>query len=195
MSRLLYDLPKHKQNKFYCDFCLHQFSTEEGLSNHQLDCRNHMIQKIRTPTEEEKWLQFNNHRFQLPVPYSIYADFECILEKLSSCEMNPVISSTQPITRHVACGFAYVVVGSKGRMVRSPIVYREEDSVDKFLKNLIEEEDWILRKIFEVKQMIFTDEDKNNFQAAVNCWVCEQPLNGDSVRDHNYRELRTIAEI
>ncbi|GBL87018.1 hypothetical protein AVEN_218726-1 [Araneus ventricosus] len=34
--------------------------------------------------------------------------------------------------------------------------------------------------------MIFTVEDKNNFQAAVNCWVCEQPLNGDSVRDHDH---------
>ncbi|GBM96707.1 hypothetical protein AVEN_1237-1 [Araneus ventricosus] len=130
MNRLLYDLTKHKEEKFYCDYCLHRFSTEEGLENHQLDCRNQVIQRIRMPTEEEKWLKFSNHRFQLPVPYSIYADFECILEKVSSYEMNPEISSTQSITRYVPCGFAYVVVGSNGRMVKPPTVYRGEDAVD-----------------------------------------------------------------
>ncbi|GBM53749.1 hypothetical protein AVEN_145324-1 [Araneus ventricosus] len=138
------------------------------------------------PTEKEKWLQVNNYRFQLPVPYTIYADFECILEKVSSCEMNPEISSTQPITRHVPCGFAYVVVGPNGRMVRPPTVYRGEAAVIEFLKNLIEEEEWILRNIREVKPMVFTAKDKNNFQAAVNCWVCEQPLDGDRVLDHDH---------
>ncbi|GBN00885.1 hypothetical protein AVEN_215657-1 [Araneus ventricosus] len=93
--------------------------------------------------------------------------------------MNPKISSTQPITRHVPCGFAYVFVGPNGRMVRPPTVYLGEDAVDNFLKNLIEEANWILRKIFEVKPMVSTEEDKNNFQAIMNCTICEPPLNGD----------------
>ncbi|GBN18776.1 hypothetical protein AVEN_39703-1 [Araneus ventricosus] len=72
------------------------------------------------PSEKEKWLQFDKHRLQLPVPYVIYADFECILEKIDTCEMNPHISSTHPVSKHTPCGFAYVVVGPDGEMIRPP---------------------------------------------------------------------------
>ncbi|GBN67380.1 hypothetical protein AVEN_149573-1 [Araneus ventricosus] len=186
MNRLLWDLTKFNGEKFYCDFCLHRFSTEERLASHRLDCRNHNIQKIRMPTEEEKWLKFTNYRFQLPVPYTIYADFECILEKIHTCDMDPQISSTQPVAKHIPCGFAYVVVGPDGLAVRPPTVYRGEDAVIEFLKNLIGEEEWILPKIRKVKPMVFTPVDQQNFQAAVNCWVCEKPLQEDRVRDHDH---------
>ncbi|GBM22584.1 hypothetical protein AVEN_184006-1 [Araneus ventricosus] len=123
MSHLMHDLTKHHDERFYCNYCLHPFSIEEGLMNHQFDCQNHVIQKVRMPTEVEKWLHCTYHHFQLPVPYSISADFECILEKVSSFQINPEISSTQSITRRVACGSAYVVVGPNGRMVRTLTFY------------------------------------------------------------------------
>ncbi|GBN91024.1 hypothetical protein AVEN_195498-1, partial [Araneus ventricosus] len=186
LNCLLHDLTKYKGEKFYCNFCLHRFWTEEGLHNHQLDCRNNKIQKIRMPSEKEKWLQFDKHRFQLPVPYVIYADFECILEKIDTCEMNPQISSTNTVSKHTPCGFAYVVVGPDGEMIRPPTVYRGEDAVIQFLKLLIEEEEWILKKIREVKPMVFTPTDYQKFETAINCSICEQPLRGDKVRDHDH---------
>ncbi|GBN41868.1 hypothetical protein AVEN_73998-1 [Araneus ventricosus] len=106
--------------------------------------------------------------------------FRVYSQKINTCEKNPEISSTEPITRHVPCGFACVVVGPNGRVVTPPTVYRGEDAVDNFLKNLIKGEYWILRKIFEVKPMVSTEADKNKpCQAAVNCTVCEPPLNGN----------------
>ena len=32
--------------------------------------------------------------------------------------------------------------------------------------------------------MIFTDNDAMTHNKAINCHVCEKPLNGDSVKDH-----------
>ncbi|GBN71052.1 hypothetical protein AVEN_232186-1, partial [Araneus ventricosus] len=186
LNYLLNDLTKHNGKKFYCNICLHRFCTEEGLHNHQLDCRNHKIQKIRMPSEKEKWLQFDKHRFQLPVPYVIYADFECILEKIDTCEMNPHISSTHHVSKHIPCGLAYVAVGHDGEMIWPAAAYRGEDAVIQFLKLLIEEEDWILPKIREVKPMVFTPADYQKFETAINCSICEQPLRGDKVRDHDH---------
>ncbi|KAF8794328.1 hypothetical protein HNY73_002319 [Argiope bruennichi] len=186
MSRLLSDLTNHNGARFYCDFCLHRFVSEEGLMNHKLDCMNQGIQKIRMPSEEEKWLQFNNYHFQLTVPYTIYADFECVLETIDTCDQNLQTSFTQPITKHVPCGYAYVVVGPNGQMVEPPTVYRGEDAIVDFLKKMIKEEEWIFKKIKEVKPMVFTSDDERHFLEAVNCWICEQPLKGDSVRDHDH---------
>ncbi|GBM93215.1 hypothetical protein AVEN_143158-1 [Araneus ventricosus] len=70
-------------------------------------------------------------------------------------------------------------------MIRLPTIYQGEDAVIEFLKCLINEE-WFLRKIRDVKPMVFTEEDRKKFRAAVNCWVCEKPLKGDNVRDHDH---------
>ncbi|GFU33259.1 uncharacterized protein NPIL_607011 [Nephila pilipes] len=77
-------------------------------------------------TQEEKCLEFSYHKFKLPVPYLIYADLECILEKISSCEQDPKISSTESIAKHVPCGFAYVIVGPDGMMIKPPTDFRGE---------------------------------------------------------------------
>ncbi|GFW42907.1 uncharacterized protein TNCV_734401 [Trichonephila clavipes] len=119
------------------------------------------------PTQEEKWLEFSNHKFKLPVPYVIYADLECILEKISSCEQDPKISSTEFIAKHVPCGFAYVIVGPDGTMVKPPTVFRGKNAIDQFLTKLLKEEKSILDTLRFVN-------------------ICENPLNGDAVRDHDH---------
>ncbi|GFT51613.1 retrovirus-related Pol polyprotein from transposon opus [Trichonephila clavipes] len=55
---------------------------------------------------ENKWLEFENFKFNLPVPYTIYADFESLLVKINSCAPDPERSSTVPIANHIPCGYA-----------------------------------------------------------------------------------------
>ena len=40
------------------------------------------------------------------MPYIIYADFECSIEKIDGCEINPKYSSTTKIGKHIACGYS-----------------------------------------------------------------------------------------
>ncbi|GFT37828.1 uncharacterized protein TNCV_4128891 [Trichonephila clavipes] len=63
---------------------------------------------------EDKWLEFENFKFNLPVPYTIYADFESLIVKINSCAPDPERSSTVPIANHIPCGYAYVVIGPDG---------------------------------------------------------------------------------
>ena len=40
------------------------------------------------------------------VPFVIYADLECLLEKMSTCHNNPKKSSTTKINKHTPAGYS-----------------------------------------------------------------------------------------
>ncbi|GFY21831.1 uncharacterized protein TNCV_1169751 [Trichonephila clavipes] len=62
---------------------------------------------------ENKWLEFENFKFNLPVPYTIYADFESLIVKINSCAPDPERSSTVPIANHIPCGYAFSSANNK----------------------------------------------------------------------------------
>ncbi|GFR25143.1 uncharacterized protein TNCT_668261 [Trichonephila clavata] len=83
---------------------------------------------------ENKWLEFENFKFNLSVPYTIYADFESLIVKINSSTPDPERSFTVPIANHIPCGYAYVVIGPDGNFKNPPAVYRGENAVDHFSK-------------------------------------------------------------
>ncbi|GFT43648.1 uncharacterized protein NPIL_360211 [Nephila pilipes] len=184
LNRLLSDLTQHKSESFYCNYCLHRFAKKSNLDAHTIDCRKHKEQKIKMP--ENKWLEFENFNFNIPVPYTIYADFESLIVKINSCAPDPARSYTVPIADHILCGYAYTVIGPDGNFKKPPVVYRGENAVDHFLENLIKEEEEILNILKNVKPMLFSDENKLDFKNATICHICEKPLLGDRVRDHDH---------
>ncbi|GFU71212.1 uncharacterized protein TNCV_2195881 [Trichonephila clavipes] len=74
-------------------------------------------------------------KFKLPVPYLIYAAMECILEKISSCEQDPKISTTPSTAKHVPYGFAFVIVGPDGKMIKPPTFLEEKMQYINFLQS------------------------------------------------------------
>ena len=53
---------------------------------------------------------FNYQKNILTVPFCIYADFESINEKVSSCQPSDEKSYTEKYQKHTACSFGYKVV-------------------------------------------------------------------------------------
>ena len=41
------------------------------------------------PEEDNKMLKYNHGEKSMKVPFVIYADLECLLEKISTCHNNP----------------------------------------------------------------------------------------------------------
>ncbi|GFW03369.1 uncharacterized protein TNCV_4939021 [Trichonephila clavipes] len=89
-------------------------------------------------------------------------------------------------SKHVPCGFAYVIVGPDGTMVKPPTVFRGKNAIDQFLTKLLDEEKSILDILRFVKPMVFSMTDEENFKSSTLCSICENPLNGDAVRDHDH---------
>ena len=71
-------------------------------------------------------IKFNNYFKQLPVPFKIYADFECILEKVKSdiIECGSNSSYTRKYQDHIPCSFAYKVVCIDNKFSTKVVLYR-----------------------------------------------------------------------
>ena len=52
-------------------------------------------------SEETKILEFNQYQKFDKAPFIIYADLECIIERIDGCKNNPGNSSTTKVTEHI----------------------------------------------------------------------------------------------
>ena len=58
------------------------------------------------PEEDNKTLKYNHGEKSIKVPFTIYADLECLLEKMNSCHNNPEKSSATKINKHAPSGYS-----------------------------------------------------------------------------------------
>ena len=53
------------------------------------------------PSEDTKILEVNRHKKSDQVPFIIYADLECLIEKIDGCKNNSENSSTTKVNEHI----------------------------------------------------------------------------------------------
>ncbi|XP_071640863.1 uncharacterized protein [Temnothorax longispinosus] len=68
----------------WADICLHYFYTSEKLEAHTVNCQEMNDCAIKLPSDNDKWLAFKNHNRKERVPFIVYADLECTLEKMEA---------------------------------------------------------------------------------------------------------------
>ena len=182
MSRLLHRPDDYHHQKFYCDYCLHGFYAQDILARHVEDCSKFGMQKVVMPKEDDKWVRFQSIQKMLQVPFVIYADFEAYTNKLQ----NPVnlYASTHQYERHELSGFAYLVVCADPQHKFSPVVYRGPNVVEELLARLKQEACAIHDVLSKVVPMQLSVEEEHDFETAYECYLCEEPLGIDRVRDH-----------
>ena len=104
LSRLLSGITSNHNGDYYCLNCFHSYSTENKLNAHKKVCENHDYCNIEMPSNN--LINYNNGKKSLKLPFIIYADLECLLEKISTCYNNPDLSSTTKIKQHVPSGYS-----------------------------------------------------------------------------------------
>ena len=62
------------------------------------------------PSEDTKILEFNQYQKSDKVPFVIYADFECLIEKIDRCKDNLENSSITKVGAHISSGFSMSTV-------------------------------------------------------------------------------------
>ena len=58
------------------------------------------------PSEHTKILEFNQCQKSDKVPFIIYADLECLIEKIDGYKNNPQNSFTIKVNEHIPSGFS-----------------------------------------------------------------------------------------
>ena len=178
---------KHKGSRSFCLNCFNSFNSIDTLIKHKEYCNHNDCVKINMPPKGS-YLYFNKYVNSEKAPFVIYADFESLIKPLQSCNPDPNQSYTNKHHLHKPISFSYYIKSFNESVYKSKkesyIQEKEEgpDAMLEFIKGL--EED--VRKIanLENKDMIFTEEDKQKFIKASDCWICGEYLGNDRVRDH-----------
>ena len=84
---------------------------------------------------EKGTIKFENYLKQIPVPFKIYADFECNLKSVK-CDDG---SYTTKYQDHIPCSFAYKVVSIDDRFTKPTVVYRGKNAAFEFIKAIRQE--------------------------------------------------------
>ena len=132
LSALLRGKTSKHHGNFYCLNCIHSFATEKKLDSHEKVCENKDFCNVIMPSEDTKMLEFNQYQKSDKAPFFIYADLECIIEKLDRCKNNPENLSTTKVSEHVPSGFSMSTISSFRCIKNKHDVYRGKYCMKKF---------------------------------------------------------------
>ena len=111
------------------------------------------------PTKDNNIIKYNHGEKSIKIPFTIYADLECLLEKMSTCQNDPNKSSTTKISKHTPSGYSIFTNCSLDESKHKISYYRGNDCMKKFCKDLREHSTRIIN--YEKKNMIaLTTEEK-----------------------------------
>lgn len=183
LSGLLSKKSTHRQ-KYYCIRCFHGFVKEENLLKHREDCIKFKIQVTQCPHED--YLRFTSFRKTIRHPLYIVADFECVLK---DCDDSEDTSATCKEKLHIPCGFSYKVISDYEEYEKDVYTFRaanpDENVSDVFILRLHEEYE-SAKQLLETDEPMraLTEEQLKEFNEAQTCYLCEDLLNNDKVKDH-----------
>jgi len=134
---------------------------------------------IRLPSEDDKWLNFKNHCRKKRVPFVIYADLECTLEKTET-------DDTSKYQYHHVFSLAYYVHCSYDASLCMYRFRHDKDCVTWFAEELRVLAHNVKSILSANVLMEFTRDNLEKFNNATHCHICEKPFAPDDtrVRDH-----------
>ena len=103
---------------FYCLNCLHSFRIKNKPESHKRVCENKDC-NIIIPSEDTEILEFNQYQESDKAPFIIYADLECIIEKIDGCKNNSANSSITKVSEHIPSGFSLSTISSFSRSIEN----------------------------------------------------------------------------
>ena len=173
--------------RYFCLNCFNSFKDEYKLEEHMEYCYENESVKILMP-QQGTFLRFKNFLHSEKAPFAIYADFESLIKPMDNCNPDPNKSYTKKYQKHEPISFSYYNNSSIDGVFK-PVLRKytktkpeDADAMDVFIKWL--EEDVKAIANIEEKEMIFTKEDRKQFNKASDCWICGEYLGNDRVRDH-----------
>ena len=189
LSALLRGITSKHEEDFYCLNCFRSYTTENKLKKHKNVCKNHDYWYVEMPEDDNKILKYNHGEKPTRAPFAIYADLECLLEKMSTCRNNSEKSSTPNVKKHIPSGYSLLTCCSFDTTKTKLDYYRGEDCMKEFCKDLKEHATKIIN--YEKKEMIPLTKEEKTIHRRQKCYICKKRFSTDDnnkkhhkVKDH-----------
>ena len=170
-NRFMFPKTKNKNKKYFCKCCLQCFSSKNVLTKHK-EVSVNAAQSLRL---EKGTIGFKNYFKQTPVPFKIYANFECNLKSVESHEG----FYSKKYQDHVPCSFPYKLVCVGDKFTKSIVVFRGENAAYEFIKVILKEYEYckkVTKKHFNKNLIMSEDEEE---QLSNICWIYEKLIDND----------------
>ena len=184
---LLKGITSNYKEDFYCLNCFHSYRTKNKLEEHKKICENHNYCNVEMPNEDNKIIKYSQGVKSIKLPLIIYADLECLLEKMSTCYNNPEESSTTEINKHTSPGYSLFTHCSFDKTKNKLDYYRGKDCMKKFCKNLREHAAKIIN--YEKKKMIpLTTKEEICHNKQKICYICKKEFDTNDKKKYKVRD-------
>ena len=194
LSGLFRGIKSSNNGDFHCLGCLNSFRTDNVLKKHEKFCDNPDYCHVEMPTEDNNTLKYNHGEKSLKVPFTIYADLECLLIKQQSCQNNPNDSYTERKAIHEACGYSIDLVSSFDSKQDKHSYYRGRDCSKRFCEDLKKHVIKIIN--FKEKDMIpLTDEEIIYYEKQKLCHICKKEFCYDKNEKKNLNYIKKLEII
>ena len=170
-----------------CKRCFSHFSKEELFQRHIEYCSSNESVVVKMPPKNTN-LGFRNYFKKLPVPFVVYADFECFTKSLETCKPNPAGSYTLGYQKHEPSGFCFYIKGIVPNIFK-PICFTKQRESDNVAEIFVSKLAMVTQKLYDdfyrhPKPLRLTEEEQVSFKEARICHICLGNLDEDRVRDH-----------
>ena len=170
-----------------CKRCFCHFTKTELLDKHIKYCSSNKTAFVKMP-KPNTFLHFKNYYKQLPIPFVVYADFECFTKPMNSCSPDPKDSYNYNYQKHEPSGFCFYAKGIAGKRIK-PITFtktsEDEDVAKIFVEKITELTKGIYNDFYcRPKRLVMNPKTQKEFNESVNCHICSGELGDDRVRDH-----------
>ncbi|KAL4105173.1 hypothetical protein QTP88_020445 [Uroleucon formosanum] len=189
-------MTKDGHKRFLCKMCLSSFDDEYKLNDHKHYCVNNKAAKIVLPEAYNKTLEFQNYNHSLRVPFVVYADFECTLKPIYTCQPNDTESFTTCYQKHIPNNFCYYIKYSNGDY-KPPVVYSGPNVAQQFYE-CMKNEEILISKMYDkiVPMKTLNAEQLNNYyNKSDKCHICERYLSDlPPILEKKFKIIKGVIE-
>ena len=181
LSRLLRGITSNHHDGF------HSYRTKNKLEAHKKICENHDYCQVEMPIKGNNTIKYNHGEKSIKILFTIYADLEGLLEKMSTCQNNPNKSSTTKTNKHTPSGYSIFTNCSFDESKNKISYYRGDDCMKKSCKDLREHPTKIIN--YEKKKMIsLTTEEKVHYNKQKVCYICKKEFDNNDKKEQKVRD-------
>ena len=183
LSGLLRGITSNHAGDFFCLNCFCAYSTKNKFEAHKKICENHDYCHVEMPTKDNNIIKHNHGEKSIKLPFVIYADLECLLEKISACQNNPNKSSTAKINKHTPSGYPLFTHCSFDESKNM----KKKNFMKKFCKDLRVH---VTKNInYEKKKMIpLTTKEEIYHNKQKICYICKKEFNNNDKKQQKVRD-------